>query len=616
MTMRIFHNISISYKTLIPPVIVMLALGAALLFTIRGFDKQREIIRQVNDTVLERSTLLNRFILLSERVQSDLLLASVMGFMGVPDQEVLPVINGLDAGLSNLGVLYHQILSQWPLDKTEKETLKQMKVPLDGFRKQARQSIDTVLKNPSFGILLVRSAALPFAQFRTLLLEFLGYQKERVLQAENLARQKTDRVKTTASVIASSAAFMAILVTAWIGRTLISRPVRSITDVIGQLANGNLSAKVSHLGRRDEIGSMARAVEVFRENALEKQKAEEALKISEINYRTIFDTANDAFFIHDLNSGEILDVNRKMCEMYGYTREESLQIDVGAISEGAPPYSQSEAMGWMQKAAEGTPQIFEWKCRRKTGELFWVEINLKRITIGNEDRLLAVVRDIGERKADAERIIRALEEKEVLLREVHHRVKNNLQVITSLLRLQSDTIKDQKIAEMFQESRERIRSMALIHEKLYRSEDLASIDFNGYIKGLITGLFRSHGTDPGRIATRLEIEAVPLELDQAIPCGLIVNELVSNSLKYAFTKERKGEISVTLRSHGADEVALTVSDDGGGIPENVNFKNADTLGMELVSILAEDQLEGNIDLDRTNGTTFRICFRLQTRRKV
>jgi PAS domain S-box-containing protein len=741
--MRSFRDVSISYKTLVPPLIVMIALGGALLFTIRGFDKQRDIIQRVNNTVLERSTLLNRFILLSERVQSDLLLASVMQFMGVPDKEVLPVINRLDAGLSNLGFLYHQILSQWSLDKTEKETLKQMKVPLDGFRKQARQSIDTVLKNPSFGILLVRSAAFPFSQFRTMLSKFLEYQKERVFQAESLARQKTDRVKTTASVIAIFAAFMAILVTAWIGRTLISRPVRSITDVMGQLATGNLSTQIGDLGRMDEIGSMARAVEVFRENAIEKQVAEMALRESEERFRLTAEETGQLLYSLDPRTGKVKWAGAVEA-VTGYTFEEYESFDVDAWGEQIHPEDREMALKTMDEALENRTRFdMEYRFRRKDGSYIFVEehgafvyseespyptvgtisditdvkqiekeiteqrdfyegilegiingvwvtnkedviyytnkgmaiiagidreqiagvkiladfpestleffrpyyLNAKetlepiyydavpiitpagrqsyqsgwlipRIKDSSFEGMICTVEDVTERRAAEEQIKASLQEKEVLLREVHHRVKNNLQVITSLLRLQSDTIKDQKIADMFKESRERIRSMALIHEKLYRSEDLASINFNGYMKGLITGLFRSHGTDPGRIATRLEVEEVPLGLDQAIPCGLIVNELVSNSLKYAFPKERKGEISVTLRSHGADEVALTVSDDGRGIPENVNLKNADTLGLELVSILAEDQLEGSIDLDRTNGTTFRICFRLQTRRKV
>ena len=217
--------------------------------------------------------------------------------------------------------------------------------------------------------------------------------------------------------------------------------------------------------------------------------------------------------------------------------------------------------------------------------------------------------EIIERRWAEDRIAAALKEKEVLLREIHHRVKNNMQVIISLLRLQSDTIKDQQYADMFQESQERIKSMALIHEKLYQSKDLARVDFNEYIKSLLNGLFRSHGIDTGRIVTKLKVEDVSLGLDHAIPCGLIINELVSNSLKYAFPEDRKGEIGVTLRSNTKGEIELWVSDDGIGIPEDLDFRKTDSLGLDLVTILAEDQLEGKIDLDRTGGTTFRILFK-------
>ena len=228
---------------------------------------------------------------------------------------------------------------------------------------------------------------------------------------------------------------------------------------------------------------------------------------------------------------------------------------------------------------------------------------------GKVIRSLAVLIDVTEAKLAEDQVKASLEEKEVLLREIHHRVKNNMQVITSLLSLQSDKIRDQQHADMFRESQERIRAMALIHEKLYRSRDLARVDFNEYIKSLVNGLFRSHGIDTGRIVMKVKVEDVSLGIDHAIPCGLVINELVSNSLKYAFPEDRKGEISVTLRPISEDEIELRVSDDGVGIPEDMDIGSTDSLGLELVTILTEDQLEGKINLDRTGGTTFRILFK-------
>ncbi|MBW2204116.1 MAG: GAF domain-containing protein [Deltaproteobacteria bacterium] len=217
-----------------------------------------------------------------------------------------------------------------------------------------------------------------------------------------------------------------------------------------------------------------------------------------------------------------------------------------------------------------------------------------------------------ERKLAEERVKTSLEEKEVLLREIHHRVKNNMQVITSLLRLQSDTINDQQYADMFRESQERIRSMALIHETLYQSEDFANIDFDGYLRTLINSLFISYGASPDKISLKIETNDLSLELDYAIPCGLIINELVSNSLKYAFPEDRKGEISVTLRSITENEVELTVSDNGIGIPDELDLGTIESVGLDLVKVLAEHQLEGKIELKRTGGTSFSIRFTVKT----
>ena len=211
-------------------------------------------------------------------------------------------------------------------------------------------------------------------------------------------------------------------------------------------------------------------------------------------------------------------------------------------------------------------------------------------------------------ESSEEQIRASLKEKETLLQEIHHRVKNNMRVIISLLRLQSRKVKDERYATILKESQDRIKSMALVHEKLYQSKDLSEFDMYGYVEKLMNGLFRTHGVNTGRIAAKYEIEEISFELDIAIPFGLIINELVSNSLKYAFPKEKKGEIKITLRSINGGEIELMVQDDGIGISEDIDFRKSESLGLELVTILAEDQLNGRIELDRTGGTTFRILF--------
>jgi len=213
-----------------------------------------------------------------------------------------------------------------------------------------------------------------------------------------------------------------------------------------------------------------------------------------------------------------------------------------------------------------------------------------------------------DRKQAEEKIKKSLNEKEVLLREIHHRVKNNMQIISSLLRLQSQTIKDKTYSQLFEESQNRITSMALVHEKLYQSRDLAKIEFNAYIRDMVTGLFQSYGISTDRINLIFDVGDVSLGINSAIPCGLIINELVTNSLKYAFPDGRKGELKITV--HEIDnEIELVISDNGIGIPENIDFRNTESLGLKLVSILAERQLRGNLNLDRKTGTEFRIRFK-------
>ena len=222
--------------------------------------------------------------------------------------------------------------------------------------------------------------------------------------------------------------------------------------------------------------------------------------------------------------------------------------------------------------------------------------------------LLRAIRYAIERKRSEDQIIKTLKEKEVLLKEIHHRVKNNLQVISSLLRLQSQKIKDEQALEMFKESQNRVRTMALIHEKLYRSEDLTNIDFKGYVSDLLGGLFQSYAIGAHKIALKKDIEDITIGVETAISCGLIINELVSNSLKHAFPYDRKGEIHIKLHSSDDNKFELMVSDNGIGIPKNMDIRNTDSLGLHLVNILAEDQLKGEIDIDRTEGTKFLIKF--------
>jgi two-component sensor histidine kinase len=218
--------------------------------------------------------------------------------------------------------------------------------------------------------------------------------------------------------------------------------------------------------------------------------------------------------------------------------------------------------------------------------------------------------DITTRKRAEDQIKASLKEKDVLLREVYHRIKNNMSVISSLLNLQSQYIKDKKYKEMFKESVDRLRLMSLIHDNLYRSEDLSKINFSYYIKDMVDSMYRSYGLSPEKIKLIKNIERITtLGVDEAIPCALIINELVSNALKHAFPEGRAGEIKVSLSTRDEDKIEIAVADNGVGIPMDMDFRNTDSLGLKVVNDLI-GQLQGKIELKREKGTEFNVSFKV------
>ena len=217
-----------------------------------------------------------------------------------------------------------------------------------------------------------------------------------------------------------------------------------------------------------------------------------------------------------------------------------------------------------------------------------------------------VAMTIHRKRAEAQ-IKAQLQEKDVLLKEVHHRVKNNMQVISSLLNLQSRRVLDPAVLEMFRESQRRIRSMALIHERLYQSSDLSHIEFSQYLRNLAIHLFHSYQADSRRIQLRIEAERILLNINTAIPCGLIVNELISNALKHGFPDGRKGELEIRFHKVAQDGFLLRIRDNGVGIPQALDIHKTDTLGMQIVNTLV-GQIDGRLELDRRHGTAFELRF--------
>ncbi len=247
----------------------------------------------------------------------------------------------------------------------------------------------------------------------------------------------------------------------------------------------------------------------------------------------------------------------------------------------------------------------------KTGQPQNVEVHGYPI-LDKDGKLSAMIvyaQDVTERRQTEKRVEQALREKEVLIGEIHHRVKNNLQVMYGLLEIQADFVEKKSYQEVFKNLQNQIMSMALVHEKLYQGDDLANIDVREYFRRLADVLFMSYGVSNGQILIELNITPVKLSVDTAILCGLIMNELVSNCLKHAFPEGRSGKIMISLQPAEDDRFLLIVSDDGVGLPESVDISDSETFGLQMVQMLIEGRIEGRLECVRENGTTFRIWFR-------
>nr|WP_319374642.1 histidine kinase dimerization/phosphoacceptor domain -containing protein [uncultured Methanobacterium sp.] len=340
--------------------------------------------------------------------------------------------------------------------------------------------------------------------------------------------------------------------------------------------------------------------------ALKNRTAEEALRVSEERFRKLFNNANDSIFLHKLTkdgiSGKFVEINSVASHILGYTHDELLEMSPKDI-EDIESFKESNHTRDIYKKDKIT---FETALISKGGVKIPVEINTHIFTLNHDKLSLSIARDITERKKMEKEIQVSLEEKEMLLREIHHRVKNNLMIISSLLNLQSRYIKDKEVLDVFKDSQNRARSMALIHDRLYQSSHLKSIDIGDYIQTLAGDLFRTYVTDSERISLNFDVEDVMIDINTMIPLGLIVNELLSNCLKHAFPDERSGQIDIAFH-YNPPKYRLTVTDNGVGFPENIDYRKTKSLGLRLVNILT-DQIDGTMEFNGENGTQFGIEF--------
>lgn len=341
-----------------------------------------------------------------------------------------------------------------------------------------------------------------------------------------------------------------------------------------------------------------------RREALARQAVELQLRETTSEYQAVFRALPDLSFrinakdqIVAYEAGRAADLYVPPSEFLGKTFHEVLPEEPSRLIEVAVDRSRENK----------DLQVVEYPLHFR-GETKFFEARILPIL---EDQLFMIVRDITERKKNEAQIRASLHEKEVLLKEIQHRVKNNLEIIASLIDLQSSQVGDPIFLDLVSEIRNRVRSISLIHEQLYGSDDLGRIDFDIYVTQLSRNLFQSYGIDPAKIRLETRLDPVPLALDAAMPCGLILSELVSNSLKHAFSPGTSGVVRITLKREDG-EVELMVADSGRGLG---NVQPGKTLGLQLVDTLAR-QLGGVPEFSSTEGLTVRICFPYRDRTEV
>ena len=362
----------------------------------------------------------------------------------------------------------------------------------------------------------------------------------------------------------------------------------------GQLETGSKGEPLRMIGTVQDITQQKQAEATMQESAARTQAILDTVAdgIITIDKRGIIETFNPAaerIFGYDADEVIGRNLNMLMPESYSNRHDSCLEhylaggqaniIDIGGIVEG----------------------------RRKNGYTFPLDLAVSETQLGEECIFTGIVRDITEREIANDKLKAALNEKEVLLKEVYHRVKNNLQVVSSLINLQARNVKNEEALKLLKQSADRIKAMALLHEKLYQSKDLAKIDFNEYIGSLIDSLLYGFGPQASQIKINTNIKDVFLEIDTAIPCGLIINELLSNAIMHAFPQGQQGKIDISFTC-AQNEFKLVITDNGIGLPKGLDIKKCTSLGLQLVTRLTTDQLKGYMILEQNMGSSFIIHF--------
>ncbi len=346
------------------------------------------------------------------------------------------------------------------------------------------------------------------------------------------------------------------------------------------------------------------AIQVIIRDITERKHAEQALKESEEKYRKLVENSPDAIVIH--SDGKVLFANKATAKLAGIPSVDRM-IGRQIFDFIHPDYHDFVRKRIAVALKTGKPlPIVEEKFLRADGTYFDGEVRAIPIIFNNKPAIQSFVRDITERKRAEEQIKKDLREKETLIKEIHHRVKNNLMVVTSLLGLQSRRISDPKAIEAFKDSINRIYSMAMVHQKLYQSKNLSEVDFKEFISTIARHVYFNYDLS-NRVKLELQLESIFLNIEKAVPLGLLLNELITNAMKYAFPDGRSGKITISFKIIDQHQCELIFEDDGVGLPPEIDFQTSDSLGLALIRQLT-DQIEGTVHLDNENGAKFVVRF--------
>ncbi len=438
------------------------------------------------------------------------------------------------------------------------------------------------------------------AKFLVIMDQAIEQEKKELNERTEKGEKRIMEMKKT-SLFAGFFVLISAISTGFFISNRLSTPIVNLKNASIEIGKGNLDTKID-IRTKDEIEELSHA---FNKMAVDLKKSMNET-ISAKNFsNNIIRSMVETLVVLDID-GTIKIANISLLKLLEYGENEltgksirtildedligSFRKENGIIDKNIIIYHETN---YLTKNGKKIPVAFSASVMHDNGKF---------------EGIVCVAKDITEQKISNEEIKKSLHEKEMLLREIHHRVKNNMQIISSLLMLQSDKIEDKKYIDIFTDSHNRILSMALIHEKLYQSENFAHIDVKEYINDLVSNLIYSYAAT-GNVKLEMKVDNFPLNIDLAVPCGLIINELVTNSLKYAFPESIKGKITIVFISKDNNGLLLCVSDDGIGIPVDIDIRKTKSLGLNLVTALAENQLHGRIILNRERGTEFQINFK-------